>query len=86
MGIYSVVFVYRLLDEDFLAVNNVQTFNWCVDFSAGEIVNSFHLSVLTMLVVRNPRGAIFASATRDLLLQALSKLLRFISQQPSCRR
>ena len=42
MGIYSVVFVYRLLDNNLLAVNNVQTFNWYVDFSAGKVKNRFY--------------------------------------------
>ena len=86
MGIYSVVFVYRLLDNNLPAVDNVQAFNWSVNFSAGEIVNGFHLSVLTMCVFRDPRGVTYTTLRATCHYAHYRNYLRFISQQPSCRR
>ena len=54
----------RLFDEHLLAVDDVDTFQFSAftfHFSALQIVDGFHLSVLIIYVFRDPRGVTYAT-------------------------
>ena len=73
----GITFGYTSLDPLLLVLSKLSTILLDEHLLAVDDVDAFLFSALTTLVGRNPRGITFSDATRDLLLQVLSKLSPF---------